>query len=236
MGSYGAGRWGEPVSVSLHLGDCLSVLRSLRDGSVDAVVTDPPYGVGLGVGKDKRRDGRHLGKPAYADFADSYDDFVTLIVPRLNAALDQAARAAVFTGPHIWEQRKADAIGGVFHPSAVGRNCWGFKNFLPVLFYGKAQDLNRGSYPTAIRSTASAERIDGHPCPKPLEWMEWLVERTTRPGQTVLDPFMGSGTTGVACVNTGRNFIGCEIDPGYYAIAERRIAEAQVARAELLIA
>jgi len=58
--------------------------------------------------------------------------------------------------------------------------------------------------------------------------MKWCIERATEPGQIILDPFMGSGTTGVACVQTGRNFIGIEIDADYFAIAERRIAEAQM--------
>ena len=57
--------------------------------------------------------------------------------------------------------------------------------------------------------------------------MQKLVSRLTEPGATILDPFMGSGTTGVACIKTGRNFIGIEIRPTYYAIAEKRIAEAQ---------
>jgi hypothetical protein len=75
-----------------------------------------------------------------------------------------------------------------------------------------------------------------HPTEKPLNVMEWLVELTTNEGDIVLDPFMGSGTTGVACVNTGRNFIGIEIDKGYYEIAERRIAEAQAKRESELFA
>jgi site-specific DNA-methyltransferase (adenine-specific) len=57
--------------------------------------------------------------------------------------------------------------------------------------------------------------------------MLWLIEQYTKPGDTILDCYMGSGTTGVACVQTGRRFIGIEIDPGYFAIAQRRIAEAQ---------
>jgi DNA modification methylase len=67
-----------------------------------------------------------------------------------------------------------------------------------------------------------------HPTQKPIGLMKWCIERYTSAGDTVLDPFMGSGTTGVACVQTGRNFIGIEIDPTYFAIAERRIAEAQM--------
>jgi len=67
-----------------------------------------------------------------------------------------------------------------------------------------------------------------HPSPKPIELYKWILEVVTNPGDLILDPFMGSGTTGVACVQTGRRFIGIEIDPKYYAIAEKRIAEAQL--------
>ena len=57
--------------------------------------------------------------------------------------------------------------------------------------------------------------------------MEWITQEATKPGDTVADLFMGSGTTGVACANTGRKFIGMELDPGYFKIAKRRIEEAQ---------
>ena len=214
----------------LLLGDCLDVLPTLPAASVDAVVTDPPYGVEIGVRKDKRRCTGHLGKAAYASYDDTHDNLLSLIIPRLTVALSLATRGAVFSGPHVQDFPKAQAIGGIFVPNAVGRNRWGFTQFLPVLFYGTAPDLNKGSRPTVLKSTALAEK-NGHPCPKPLDWMVWLVERTTRPGETVLDPFAGSGTTGVACLMTGRNFIGIEIDPTYHAIAERRLAAACKERA-----
>ena len=57
--------------------------------------------------------------------------------------------------------------------------------------------------------------------------MEWIISEATKPGQTVVDLFMGSGTTGVSCVNTGRDFIGMELDPGYFETAKRRIEKAQ---------
>lgn len=67
-----------------------------------------------------------------------------------------------------------------------------------------------------------------HPTQKPVTLMVWIIERWTNPGDTILDPFMGSGTTGVACVQTGRNFIGIEIEPKYFEIAQKRITEAQL--------
>lgn len=210
-------------------GDCLEVLKSLPTGCVDAVVTDPPYGVGLGntKGTPTNETGGHgLVRDAYESFDDSYENFVGLIVPRLLASIAIAKRAGVFTGPHIHEQKKPDAIGGIFCPASSGRHSWGFKNFLPVLLYGTAPELHRGStIPTAIQSSEIAED-NGHPCPKPIGWMKWLVQLCSRPGDMILDPFCGSGTTGVACVQTGRRFIGIEIEPKYVKIARRRIADA----------
>lgn len=72
-----------------------------------------------------------------------------------------------------------------------------------------------------------APEKNGHPCVKPIQAWTKLVAAVTLPGMTVLDPFMGSGTTGVACAKLGLNFIGVEIDEGYFKIAQRRIAEAQ---------
>jgi DNA modification methylase len=71
------------------------------------------------------------------------------------------------------------------------------------------------------------ERVN-HKWEQPAQWFRYYIEKVTNEGDTILDPFMGSGTTGVACVQTGRNFIGIEIEPKYYEIAEARIAEAQL--------
>jgi site-specific DNA-methyltransferase (adenine-specific) len=211
--------------VTLYNADCREVLPTL--GKVDACITDPPYGI-LAYGLRDFRGGRHgLGITQYRSYSDTYENFVKEIVPRLNAALDIADRGGVFTGPHIVEQRKPNALGGVYCAAATGRNEWGFKNFLPVLLYGKAPDLNLGAKtPTAITSTSTVGDDFNHPCPKPLRWMEWLVTLVSRKRETILDPFMGSGTTGVAAVKLGRKFIGIEIEEKYYNIAVRRISDA----------
>lgn len=211
------------MNVKLYLGDCQDVMPTLPP--VDAVVTDPPYGLELGIRNNQQHDGTHLCKQSYASYEDTYENFVDVIVPRLKVALSISKRAAVFSGPHLQEQPKATAIGGIDHPAATGRTPWGSKNFLPILFYGN--HARPGQHrPTVLYSTAISQP-NGHPCPKPLEWMIWLVGLATDEGDTVLDPFMGSGTTGVACVKTGRNFIGIENDPTYYGIAQRRIEQAQ---------
>jgi DNA modification methylase len=72
------------------------------------------------------------------------------------------------------------------------------------------------------------EKVRYHATQKPLKLMTWLLETYTRPGERILDPFMGSGTTLVACIELGRIGVGCELDPCYFAIAEKRIAQARL--------
>lgn len=213
-------------AVVLHLGDCWDVLETIKPDTVDCVLTDPPYGVEIGKNKDMRANGHGLAKQSYATYDDTRENLLSIIVPRISQALEVAQRGAVFPGPNIQDYPRAAYVGGVYCPAGAGRCSWGFITFLPVLFYGVAPDLQRGAKPNTITSNATAEK-NGHPCPKPLAWMEWLIKLTTRPGETVLDPFMGSGTTGVACLRTGRNFIGCEIDPAYFEIARKRIEAEQ---------
>jgi DNA modification methylase len=211
---------------TLYLGDALEVMAGLPEClRFGALVTDPPYGVDLG--STAGSGGAHgLSLEAYASYEDTYENYVSTVVPALVAALARCGRGAVFIGPHIHELPKFDALGGVYCSAATGRHQWGFKNFLPVLFYGTYPDLHKGAqYPTVIASNETAEK-NGHPVPKPVGWMRWLVALCTRRGESVFDPFMGSGTTGVACVEQGRAFIGIEREPKYFDIACRRIEQA----------
>lgn len=100
----------------------------------------------------------------------------------------------------------------------------GFNNWLAAVYCG--QKPRQG--PNTFDFTVGGDMPD-HPSPKPIGYMEKLVERVSERDDTILDPFMGSGTTGVAAIRLGRKFIGIEIDEGYCAIAKRRIQEAEQA-------
>jgi len=210
------------AGVALYCGDSLKIVPTLP--KVDAVVTDPPYGVDLGVNNNQHKDNTHLGKQGYDNYVDTYESFVSKVVPIVNLCLDNCKCGVVFTGPNIHEQRKPNAMGGIYCPAAIGRTPWGSKNLLSSLFYGIPPNPGRHR-PTVIQSTSVSEK-NGHPVSKPLEWMEWAVGLGSCVGDIILDPFMGSGTTGVACVNLGRAFIGIEISPEYFEIAKRRIRKA----------
>lgn len=211
----------------LYLGDCREILPTLP--KVDAVITDPPYGLSLGKhggALDNRE--RHLAKQGYEGYEDSPENFRAVVVPSIVAALALADRGMVFSAaPMAWDLPAPATIGGVHLPSSVGRTPWGFTSWSLCLMYGRAPDLNKGHKPTWMRSTEKAPADIDHPTVKPLSWMEWAVTLGSRRGETVIDPFMGSGTTGVACMNLGRTFIGIEREPKYFDIALRRIDDAQ---------
>ena len=204
--------------VTCFLGDCREVLPTLA--KVDAVVTDPPYGIDLGSQKDRRGD-HVLVKAKYASYEDTPENFARIVVPAITAALAQSDRGLVFvSGATAWMLPAPACIGGIYLPSAQGRLIWGFRSFAPCLLYGSAPALNLGCRATAMESCEAVE-ANGHPCPKPISWMRWAIDLASRPKQTILDPFMGSGTTGVAAVKLGRKFVGIEIEPKYFDIAVR---------------
>ena len=197
----------------LYLGDCLEILPTLATGSMDAVVTDPPYGNGV----------------EYASYEDTRENISTLIGNFMPQVLRVSRRVILTPGvaniqlypPYTWILSWVNMAG-------VGSSAWGFSCWQPILVYGPDPFLanRRGRRPDTYIQMRNDVAIVNHPCPKPDNVMAWILERTTNADDLIFDPFMGSGTTGVACMKLGRRFIGCEIDPGYYAIAEKRIHEA----------
>lgn len=187
----------------------------MPDKSVDAVITDPPYGIGERWNKEVV--GKNGKTKLWGNGSNNWD----------KRTIDDEFIMSLANYPSIiW--------GGNYYPLPPVRG-W--------LIWDKIQKFSGGDFEMAWTNlnipprVYRLSRIDAyvnhaetpkqHPTEKPLELMKWCLSFLPK-NITILDPFMGSGTTGVACVQTGRNFIGCEIDPTYYAIAERRIAEAQM--------
>ena len=207
-------------NVKLYCGDCLELLKEMDEGSVDAVVTDPPYGVGFS-GKYGMDSG---GYENQSDEGAGPGPACVLLCVQRNL------RSVIYSGVRrAFEYPQPDDIGGVYCPSGIGCNRWGFVCFHPVLFYGKDPHY---SSPNSFAWHGSSECKE-HPCAKPIHWMQWAVRKASVECETILDPFMGSGTTGVACVRTGRKFIGMEIERKYFDIAVKRI-EAELNRHPLL--
>jgi site-specific DNA-methyltransferase (adenine-specific)/modification methylase len=218
-------------SATLYLGDCMDILPTLP--KVDAVITDPPYGVEL-QGKSNKWKPEMSG--GYISFEDSPSNVVANVIPRFVAALSISKRGVLTPGTRMAHSYPApDAMGGIYNRCGAGSGKWGFECVAPVYYYGPCPYLatGQGRRPNGWEQPVNdyADKSD-HPCPKPIGLMVWLVERGSLCGETILDPFMGSGTTGVAAIQLGRKFIGIEREPKYFDIACKRIEQA-VAQGQL---
>lgn len=185
--------------------------------AADVMVTDPPYGVDF-AGKTTKRRTRKLGGYTTADDP----DIGPTVVSRM---LGSVKRAAVFPGNRgLHNYPKPRDIGCVYCPGGAGIGPWGFVMFHPVLFYGTRP--NNNLRPTSMQSfdTAGTDAA-GHPCPKPVRWMTWVLSLVSLPGEFVVDPFAGSGTTLLAAKAMGRRAIGVEIEEKYCEIAATRLSQ-----------
>jgi len=108
--------------------------------------------------------------------------------------------------------------------AAVNHGPWGFTTFNPILYYGKDFRAGKGPLPTGMEVTEASEKL-GHPCAKPIKAWSWLLDKVSEPGDTIIDPFMGSGTTLRAAKDLGRKAIGVEIDVRYANIAVERLGQ-----------
>ena len=211
---------------TLYRGDCREILPTL--GKVDAVITDPPYGVEL-QGKVTK----HNRITASTTYPDTVASLSTLIAPLMTWTLCHSTRAVITPGMRcLFAYPPPASLGCIFSPNGAGRDRWGFGCFHPILYYGACPYIatGQGGRPNSFSSShpgmhVTKEQWD-HPCPKPLAWMLWLVQRGSLPGETVCDPCMGSGTTAVACMQLGRAFTGIEIEPRYFDLACQRITDA----------
>jgi DNA modification methylase len=198
---------------TLYLGDCLEIMPTL--GKVDAVVTDPPYGIGEAAGKNKSRGNLAVSKD-YGD--DEWDN--KPISPELMAMTMAAGKWNIIFGGNYYDM--------------PATSCWlvwdkvnGDNDFADC-------ELAWTNLPKAVRRIkfmwngmlrANGETRGDHPTQKPIGVMRWCLTQIPD-AKTIIDPFMGSGTTGVACVKEQRSFVGIEREPKYFDIACKRIEEA----------
>ena len=242
------------MGYQLFLGDCLEVMRGMKDKSVDAIITSPPYNMRTRIRNGKyteREKSEHFSRK-YDDFHDSmpideYSEFHRQVLGEclrlarvvfVNIQFVTGSKEAWFRLMGEFSKYLKDVIvwdkgegQPAMHPSVINRGYELILAFESSAMAGRAFSksfFGRGTMPDVWRFGRGGNgAIRGHSAVFPVELAGKIIVGWTQAGEKVFDPFMGSGTTGVACVNLGRNFIGCEISPKYYAIAERRISQAQ---------
>jgi site-specific DNA-methyltransferase (adenine-specific)/modification methylase len=205
-------------NATVILGDCLEILPQLQ--KVDAVVTDPPYGIGIDRKMAKSSGkivGRGVAKGTYEAFG--WDD-----KPIDKAHIDLLYKAGesliIFGGNYFelpptkcWLLWDKEINGNFAHAEMAWTNL------------DKPVKLKRYMWNGMLR--ANNELRGDHPTQKPIGIMEWVISHLPENTKTIIDPFMGSGTTGVACMNLEKQFIGIERERKYFDIACKRIEDAQ---------
>lgn len=218
---------------TLYLGDCLEILPTL--GRVDAVVTDPPYGIGWDRERESmsagiRKDGTRRPDPTWKTGKEAkgypVGDWDKKLPAHLIDAILQAGDDCIIWGGNyynlpqtggwlIWD--KGTTMPSLSKCEMAWTSMLGHTEIAHILWagYKKAEPTDRE-----------------HPTQKPISLMSWCIGFLPD-SETILDPFMGSGTTGIACMNLGRKFIGIEIEPKFFDIACRRIEDAWINRPRL---
>jgi site-specific DNA-methyltransferase (adenine-specific) len=207
---------------TLYLGDCMDILPTLD--KVDAVITDPPYGE-----VNRKNSGLRNLDRGVADIADF--DLVELAlllskhgssvyvwcgieqVSQLKASM---AEIGMSTRLCIWEKTNPSPMNG--------QHLW--LSSIETCVFGKEAGATFNEHCASPVFRLPTEPKEYHPTAKPIALMERLIRASTNEGMTVIDPFMGSGTTGVAAIQMGRKFIGIEREPKYFDIACKRIEQA----------
>lgn len=214
----------------IYCGDCLDLMREMPDKSVDLVLTDPPYGIKVGgakpfgkVGGGKQRTGPTTGMVVGA----------TIVKPTEFILFDDSEPPTQEYFDEMFRISENQIIFGGNYFGLPPSSCWIVWDKDNTGNFADAE-LAWTSFPSAVRlfkwrwngllqqDMAHKEKRQ-HPTQKPLPLMMWCLEKYSKPGMTILDPFMGSGTTCVACKKLGRNYVGIDKEPAYVEIARKRI-------------
>jgi site-specific DNA-methyltransferase (adenine-specific) len=220
-------------NATLYLADCREVMREFGGCIVDALITDPPYGIGFKY-------------PTHDDSPEGYGEWIWGIVEEAEGFLSPGSPVFVWQAQknirklHEWFPREWRLFISARNFTQMNRDpmphC-----YEPVVAWwteGEKWSAPGGERVGVLRDWHIADVAGGmlrnqqsgaadHPCPRQEDAMEYVVGNYVRPGACVLDPFMGSGTTGVACAKLKRSFVGIEIHEPYFDIACQRIENAQ---------
>ena len=198
-------------SVTIYHGDAREVMKHID--VVDLVLTDPPYGIGLDY------DG------GFVDTKEYIEELAITLLPTLKQKAQCVAVTPGIVNLSKWPDANWCLAWTWTHTGTIGK--YGFNQWGPILVWGTDPKLRRGKgrLPDVIVCAGDEPLPEGHPCPKPIRAWGKILNRLSEPGDIVLDPFMGSGTTLRVAKDSGRKAVGIEISEKYCEIAAKRMAQ-----------
>lgn len=212
----------EHAGITIYHGDCREIIPRIEKFTV--TVTDPPYGVNLGAYTGTSR---YKNTP-YLSTEDTPDYIKKVCVPAVRMCLERCGQLAMTPGNKcMFMYPQPDDIGIWYNPSSTNRGRWGFSHVNAfIYFYGKdPHNIGKGMIPNSISGHCDSVAGIEHPCPKPLKFARWLVNRSSNPGDIIFDPFAGSGTFLVAAKELGLKAIGCDTEERYCEVAANRVSQ-----------
>jgi DNA modification methylase len=223
--------------MQLYNGNCMELLKTIPDNSIDLVVTDPPYeiattGGGLAVNGQVKQWKEHDLDGMKDGFSPVVLDELCRVMKKINCYFFCSQKQIMPLVKYFVEGKKCN----------WNLLCWHKNNPVPacgnkylsdteyILFFREKGVKIYGEYETkktyyVTASNQKEKKLYGHPTVKPVEILKNLIFNSSLVDETVLDPFMGTGSTGVACKELGRNFIGIELDATHFATAKARLGE-----------
>lgn len=238
------------MGIELLRGDCLEVMPTLASASIDLVLCDPPFAI-----TQNKWDTIIPLEPMWAEYRRLCKGAIVLFAAQPFTSVLVCSNLKGFKYQWVWEKSSVTGhLNAHKRPMRTHEDILVWGEGTPPYYpqglkpyqamkrrgnngsnFGKSGPENWQEWTNYPRSILRFDRDKGksvHPTQKPIALLEYLIRTYTNPGDTVLDNCMGSGSTGVACVNTGRNFVGIERDPAYFKIAQERLREARVVQTE----
>lgn len=248
------------MGIDLFNVDCFERLKELPDNSIDCIITDPPYG-NTNCSWDCIVDEKTLLQELKRVVKPNRAVCIFCMLRMAVRLIDLQPKW--FRYDWVWaKNRGTNILQANSRPMRAHELVLVFSNGEPIYnpqfifsmpykksvrhshsslwgkngtYFHKSENTTGRRYPTSVLHCKNCNNgINVHPTQKPVDLIEYLVRTYSNPGDTVLDPFAGSGTTAVACINAGRSFLGYELDANYYNIALQRIERAKIDKAETL--
>jgi site-specific DNA-methyltransferase (adenine-specific) len=215
------------MTSKLTQGDCLEIMKGLPDNSVDYTFTSPPY-------NRKRND-------KYSNYDDHIQDYYTFNLDVINELLRITKKHVIYNiQTNYYNRQDVYKIIGTFCSKIVDIHIWEKTNPMPasghsitnaveyfIILGGASLKSNKTYTKNIISSSVNSKMPKNHKAVMKQEIADYFIKNFTQENDTILDCFMGVGTTGVSCKNLNRNFIGYELDPEYFKIAQARIKHTQ---------